>query len=576
MAGGFQWGGSIELGYRLTDINGSKDRYKETVNLEQGLRLFDLSFWGQRVDDNQKGLVDSVRFNVSNVGDPYTAATLGIRKNQTYDFNVTYRQYKYFSERQDSDNRFFADNTGFDTTIRTGTAILSIYPTEDFKLNFGYTHAQRDGDAGVPMPFYFQIMDQQIDEQINEYFVSADFPIASWDFHVKQTIWDYTDTDKIHGPQFQNLDTFVRTYVTSLKAHTHVGERMDVDVGYTYAHSGGTADLLTLPETTVLSGSGKFDFNTQIVEAGLSYLLRKGLIFHADYRFNTQDQRGNANTDTFLNAPGTSSSDYDLMTHTGIFQLEYIPRDNLTLRGGYEVQYEHIYGDNYYDAGMGNGNGGKSPSSNTNWLNGWIASASWKPYKVLSLFGEYSGANFSNPYTWISPENQNVARVKIKYDTPIKNLTLKGNFSWRYANNPDQNYRTNVQDYTITATYLPIPKASLDGSFTYERVTENTNIFNPIPFTFQQVIFDSDAYIWSGGVSFDDIYKGLGARIHGSYGKTLGENPENYVDGLISIWYKNKVITPTVTLERTYLTDNVVHRNGFNANLVTFSLRKDF
>jgi hypothetical protein len=43
----FQWGGSIELGYRLTDIDGNKDRYKETVYLMEGLRLFDLSLFGR-------------------------------------------------------------------------------------------------------------------------------------------------------------------------------------------------------------------------------------------------------------------------------------------------------------------------------------------------------------------------------------------------------------------------------------------------------------------------------------------------------------------------------------------------
>src|SRR3990172_3669450 len=32
MIGGFQWGGSVELGYRLTDIDG-RERYKEVVNL---------------------------------------------------------------------------------------------------------------------------------------------------------------------------------------------------------------------------------------------------------------------------------------------------------------------------------------------------------------------------------------------------------------------------------------------------------------------------------------------------------------------------------------------------------------
>ena len=161
----------------------------------------------------------------------------------------------------------------------------------------------------------------------------------------------------------------------------------------------------------------------------------KSLIFHPDYRFHALDQNGHANTDLFLGAPANSPSDYNLMANTGTFQLEYIPRDNLTLRAGYRVQYQHIYGDNYYDAGIGNGNGGKNPSSNTNWLNGWVASIDWKPYKFLRIFGEYEGANFSNPYTWISMENQNVARAKIKYDTPIKGLSLKGTFNWRYTTN---------------------------------------------------------------------------------------------------------------------------------------------
>ena len=40
---GFQWNGDIELGYRFADIDGSRSRYKETVNLMDGLKLFDLT-----------------------------------------------------------------------------------------------------------------------------------------------------------------------------------------------------------------------------------------------------------------------------------------------------------------------------------------------------------------------------------------------------------------------------------------------------------------------------------------------------------------------------------------------------
>ena len=49
-AGGFQWGGSVELGYRLTDIDGSKDRYREIVNLRDGLKLFDFSLRGRSIN----------------------------------------------------------------------------------------------------------------------------------------------------------------------------------------------------------------------------------------------------------------------------------------------------------------------------------------------------------------------------------------------------------------------------------------------------------------------------------------------------------------------------------------------
>ena len=83
-------------------------------------------------------------------------------------------------------------------------------------------------------------------------------------------------------------------------------------------------------------------------------------------------------------------------------------------------------------------------------------------------------------------------------------------------------------------------------------------------------------FIAAEALTFDDVYKGLGGRMHGSYAKSLGENPQNYVDAVVSVWYKNKVVTPILTYERTYLTDHVVHANGFSANLITFSLRKDF
>jgi hypothetical protein len=110
---------------------------------------------------------------------------------------------------------------------------------------------------------------------------------------------------------------------------------------------------------------------------------------------------------------------------------------------------------------------------------------------------------------------------------------------------------------------------------TYERILDKEDIFN-IPTGFSSTfVFDQSAVIYSGGMSYD-IYKGLGAKAYGSYAKTWKENSQQYADGVLTFWYKNKWVTPILTLERTYLVDEITRNDSFDANLLTLSLRKDF
>ncbi len=118
---------------------------------------------------------------------------------------------------------------------------------------------------------------------------------------------------------------------------------------------------------------------------------------------------------------------------------------------------------------------------------------------------------------------------------------------------------------------------SMDGSFTYENIKDSKEIFTsagdvgPVP----KMNFDSNAYIYSGGVSWD-FYKGLGIGLRGNYAKTLEETQENYASGVISAWYKNKWVTPVVSFERTYLVDHDVRSDSFAANLLPFLSERSF
>jgi hypothetical protein len=111
-----------------------------------------------------------------------------------------------------------------------------------------------------------------------------------------------------------------------------------------------------------------------------------------------------------LAAPLNTSTEFNLTDNTGTLQLEWIPLENLTLRGGYRIQYEHVEGEVYATEPF---EGGEDPGDNQSLNQGWVASADWKPYSFLSMYGAYEGADFSDPYTWISPDNQNIANSRL-------------------------------------------------------------------------------------------------------------------------------------------------------------------
>jgi hypothetical protein len=579
-----QWGGAAEVGYRWTDVEG-ENRYREVVNLEQGLRLFNLNAWFK--DPERKSAADDVRLQLNSIGDPFPSGRLDIKKNKVYHLSASYREYEFFFNREElpSPNLFgtpLTDNHDFNQKRRRGSLSLSLFPAEEIRFDLGYSFSRREGEARVPRAFTFvPNLKQDLDERFNEYFVSASFPLRGWDFHIRQSYWTFENTNRIDQPPtlVEKRNEDVGTYVSTVKTHSRLGDRWDFDAGYIYAHSKGDARMHTAPAVLVTPGEGSFVFDTHVLESGLSYLLRNDLLLHFDYRFHTFDQDGRTNTDLFFVQENTVQTDYSLHAHTGTLQLEYIPKANLTMKAGYRAQHRNISGENF---NVNSHDGGVEPQDTEIFVQGLVASADWKPYKTLTLYGEYEGTVFDNPYTRISPEDQHVAKARVRYETPIRTLILKGTMLWKRKTNPDQQFRLDIEDYIIAATYQPspFPGLSMDASFTYEKIRDRKDIVNQIviptapPFT--TFVFDSDALIYSGGIGYEGIYKGLSARFGGTVARTSKENHQKYAQGIVSFWYKMKQLTPILSFERSYLTDRESPNDSFFANLVTFSLRKDF
>ena len=62
--------GSVDFGYRFTDITGNENTFKQMFNLDDGLRLFGVDLRG--TSSGEGGMPDTFTFNASGVGgDPF-------------------------------------------------------------------------------------------------------------------------------------------------------------------------------------------------------------------------------------------------------------------------------------------------------------------------------------------------------------------------------------------------------------------------------------------------------------------------------------------------------------------------
>lgn len=95
--GGIPLTGSVVLGTRSVDVRGSRTKYREDVNLDDGPRLFDISL--NYHPGTGDAAVDDFVLSASNLGgDPFESIHVGVRKYGSYRLDLDRRRSSYFYE----------------------------------------------------------------------------------------------------------------------------------------------------------------------------------------------------------------------------------------------------------------------------------------------------------------------------------------------------------------------------------------------------------------------------------------------------------------------------------------------
>ena len=150
--GTFDVHGTVEAGYRFTDVTGSSDTYRQLIDLSDGLRLTGFDLDG-RSKETGRGFADVFSVSVSGVGgDPFPAVQVVARKSGLYDLRINWRKSRFFDVSPVTpasiaglDTRAVTDHHGWNTSRQIGNASWTLHATNHLHLLFDYDRMGREG-----------------------------------------------------------------------------------------------------------------------------------------------------------------------------------------------------------------------------------------------------------------------------------------------------------------------------------------------------------------------------------------------------------------------------------------------
>ena len=156
--GNYAVSGSVNAGWRYSNITGSAANYDTFVNLQQGPRLLDVSLNLRSLNHNG-ALFDNLSLTGFGFGgDPVDVVRLNMSKDKWYNFSATYRRYKYFWGYNLLANPLNPANSNPNLAVTTAPHLmdlshrmsdfnLTLLPQSNVRFRLGYAHSLEVGPS---------------------------------------------------------------------------------------------------------------------------------------------------------------------------------------------------------------------------------------------------------------------------------------------------------------------------------------------------------------------------------------------------------------------------------------------
>ncbi|MCZ6833818.1 MAG: hypothetical protein O7F11_08740, partial [Acidobacteria bacterium] len=309
------WSGTVDLGYRFVSADGNEDKYREDVNLSEGLRLFNVELSSYRADSD---LMDEFLFSASGLGgDPYTRAGLRLRKTGRYDLQIGYRSSDYFYR----DAGYFFSDIGdlhtWNSRREFYNLSLRIQAADWVTVRLGAERMDRSGDSETSGDIQQEVFQfaQPVDQEAMSFWLGADFHWSWADLTIEQRLNSYENRwlqtvensdglepggstlNSYRLMQVQDADTPVTRLQLAGNPHDNVRftlgyAHMAADVDYDVDGDWDGLDFTTAAFQTALTNTGAVSRDADLMDLDVTWSPVPNLDLTADVSYRTYDQDG--------------------------------------------------------------------------------------------------------------------------------------------------------------------------------------------------------------------------------------------------------------------------------------------
>lgn len=430
--------GNFLFGYRMVGQSGAAYKYKEDINLDDGLRLFSFSL--QYVpQDNAKKLFDRLDMNLYNFGgDPFETFGLSVHKNGKYRFQYDRKKSAYFYyDLHKVGGGLLYDYHSFDFERVSDSGFLKVWLGDEGHFYLNFDKFSRKGESITTLDINrieFEF-DKPMSEESKELTVGLDFHMKRLSIVLEEKIQDYENSNSFFLPGYtdggpnarypSSLNYFYMNQPYDFKSNTHTlkfnarpldsllisgsARLSNLDMNLAYSEEADGVTYLGRLFNTSMSGEGNFDREMKLYDLDITYMMFKKLALVGAVRYHTFDQDGSLTIDGEKESLALA---FDTLGFEGGLQYQFSPKFVLTF--GYRNETRELEGIE------------TATYEEKTKREGFFGNFKWDLARSFKLTADYQRSTYDEPFTLVSPTGYD--RLRITARLSLNQFHISGSY----------------------------------------------------------------------------------------------------------------------------------------------------